>query len=84
MPWTSEIAENEAVLSTMALTYESVMSEILKTLPPRMGLWNSSTRHLKAMFLGADQQPDFATLYITFYPTDTVIQLKSLKQYLHQ
>jgi 7-cyano-7-deazaguanine reductase len=34
--------------------------------------------------LGAGQQPDFATLYITFYPTDTVIELKSLKQYLYQ
>ncbi len=68
----------------MALTYESVTSEILKTLPHKGGAMELKHKAPEVTFLGAGQQPDFATLYITFYPTDTVIELKSLKQYLYQ
>jgi len=32
-------------------------------------------------FEGVKKQPDFAQLYITFYPGDKVIELKSLKEY---
>jgi len=32
-------------------------------------------------FEGVRGQPDFAKLYITFYPDDKVIELKSLKEY---
>jgi len=32
-------------------------------------------------FEGVREQPDFAQLYITFYPGDKVIELKSLKEY---
>ena len=32
-------------------------------------------------FEGVHGQPDFAKLYITFYPDDRVIELKSLKEY---
>ncbi len=32
-------------------------------------------------FEGVRGQPDFAQLYITFYPGDKVIELKSLKEY---
>ena len=35
-------------------------------------------------FLGVKNQPDFARLYIIFYPKDTVIELKSFKLYLQQ
>ena len=35
-------------------------------------------------FLGVKNQPDFADLYITFYPKDKVVELKSLKIYLQQ
>ena len=35
-------------------------------------------------FLGVKDQPDFAELYVTMYPNDKVIELKSLKFYLHQ
>ena len=34
--------------------------------------------------LGAKDQPDFAVLRLWFYPRDDVIELKSLKRYLHQ
>jgi 7-cyano-7-deazaguanine reductase len=69
---------------TMALTYESVTSEILKALPHKGGAMELKHKAPEVTFLGADQQPDFATLYVTFYPTDTVIELKSLKRYLYQ
>ena len=32
-------------------------------------------------FEGVRGQPDFAKLYITFYPSDKIIELKSLKEY---
>ncbi len=32
-------------------------------------------------FEGVRGQPDFALLYLTFYPGDKVIELKSLKEY---
>ena len=32
-------------------------------------------------FEGVRGQPDFAQLYMTFYPSDKVIELKSLKEY---
>ena len=35
-------------------------------------------------FLGVKNQPDFARLYIIFYPGDTVIELRSFKLYLQQ
>ena len=35
-------------------------------------------------FLGVKNQPDFAELEIVMYPSDTVIELKSLKYYLYE
>ena len=35
-------------------------------------------------FLGVKDQPDFADLFISFYPKEKVIELKSLKYYLQQ
>jgi 7-cyano-7-deazaguanine reductase len=35
-------------------------------------------------FLGVKEQPDFAVLYLTFYPARKIIELKSLKQYVYQ
>lgn len=35
-------------------------------------------------FIGAEAQPDFAVANITFYPHQSVIELKSLKQYFYQ
>ena len=35
-------------------------------------------------FEGVRGQPDFALLYITFYPKDKVIELKSMKEYFYQ
>ena len=35
-------------------------------------------------FEGVQGQPDFASLYITFFPGEKVIELKSLKEYFYQ
>ncbi|CAN0253284.1 unnamed protein product, partial [Chrysoparadoxa australica] len=35
-------------------------------------------------FLGGKEQPDFANVYLTFYPGKKIIELKSLKQYVFQ
>ena len=35
-------------------------------------------------FLGAREQPDFGTLYVTFYAGEKLIELRSLKEYLYQ
>ncbi len=35
-------------------------------------------------FLGVKDQPDFADLFVTMYPNDKVIELKSFKFYIHQ
>lgn len=35
-------------------------------------------------FLGVPDQPDFATFYMTIYPRDKVIELRSLKLYFQQ
>jgi len=35
-------------------------------------------------FLGVKNQPDYANVFITFYPKEKVIELKSLKLYFHQ
>ncbi len=35
-------------------------------------------------FLGVRKQPDYATVYITFYPKEKVIELKTLKEYFYQ
>ena len=32
-------------------------------------------------FIGVKDQPDFATVYLIFYPKNSVIELKSLKKY---
>ena len=35
-------------------------------------------------FLGVKDQPDYAQVYMTFYPNKKVIELKTLKQYFYQ
>ncbi|MCZ6890409.1 MAG: 7-cyano-7-deazaguanine reductase [Gammaproteobacteria bacterium] len=35
-------------------------------------------------FLGVGEQPDFADIYLAFYPDAKIIELKSLKQYVFQ
>ena len=58
---------------------------ILKSLPnPETRGYEVKIKNPEVTFLGVRGQPDFAIFYITFYPRDTVIELKSLKVYFYQ
>ena len=55
---------------------------ILEAIPnPATGAYEVQIDCPELSFLGVQNQPDFGHLYITFYPSDKVIELKSLKEY---
>jgi 7-cyano-7-deazaguanine reductase len=55
---------------------------ILKSIPnPSKDAYEIKMKIPELTFEGVRGQPDFAHLYITFYPGDKVIELKSLKEY---
>jgi len=55
---------------------------ILKSIPnPNKDAYEIKMKVPELTFEGAREQPDFAKLYITFYPADRIIELKSLKEY---
>lgn len=57
----------------------------LKSIPnPSRKGYEIKIKTSEVTFLGVRDQPDFADLYITMYPSETVIELKSLKAYLFQ
>ena len=65
-------------------SYEGIDPNVLKSLPNPGGAMELKHKAPEVTFLGAHDQPDFGTLYVTFYPRDRVIELKSLKEYLYQ
>jgi 7-cyano-7-deazaguanine reductase len=67
-----------------AKPYGDVDPYVLKALPNPGGAIELKHKAPEVTFLGAHDQPDFGTLYVTFYPSETVIELKSLKEYLYQ
>lgn len=67
-----------------ANTHDDIDPRVLKGLPNPGGAMELKHKAPEVTFLGAHDQPDFGTLYITFYPGDTVIELRSLKEYLYQ
>jgi len=63
-------------------TYKDIDKSILKTLPnPDKRAYEIKLKVPECTFLGVQEQPDFASVYISFYPKDTIIELKSMKQY---
>ena len=55
---------------------------ILKKIPnPSKKGYEIKIKNPEITFLGVKNQPDFATAFITFYPGDTIIELRSLKLY---
>ncbi len=50
---------------------------------PNSGAYETKIKIPELTFEGVRSQPDFATLYITFYAKDKVIELKSLKEYIY-
>ena len=63
--------------------YDQINKDILKSLPnPSKGAYEIKVKIPEFTFLGVKEQPDFANAYISFYPTNKIIELKSLKQYV--
>jgi 7-cyano-7-deazaguanine reductase len=66
-------------------TYKDIDKGLLKGLPnPADGAYEIKVKIPEFTFLGVSNQPDFATIYLTFYPNKKVIELKSVKQYVYQ
>ena len=62
--------------------FDSIDKSILKSLPnPAKGAYEIKIKIPEFTFLGVKEQPDFATVFLTMYPSDKIIELKSLKQY---
>ena len=63
--------------------YDAIDKSLLKAIPnPSKGAYEIKIKIPECTFLGVHQQPDFATMYLTFYPSKKIIELKSLKMYI--
>ena len=59
--------------------------DILKSISnPSSGGYEIKIKCPEITFEGVRGQPDFALLYITFFPDKKIIELKSLKEYFYQ
>ena len=67
-----------------AKAHGDIDPKVLKALPNPGGAIELKHKAPEVTFLGARNQPDFGTLYVTFYLGEKVIELKSLKEYLYQ
>jgi 7-cyano-7-deazaguanine reductase len=64
--------------------YHHIDKTILKGLPnPSKEKYEMKIKVPEFTFLGVEEQPDFAKLYITFYPKNKIIELKALKHYVY-
>ena len=69
----------------MEKLYDAIDKSILKSLPnPAEGAYEIKIKIPEFTFLGVCKQPDFATVYLTFYPKNRIVELKSLKEYSFQ
>lgn len=68
-----------------AKLYKDIDMSLLKAIPnPSKEAYEIKIKIPEFTFLGVKEQPDFANVYLTFYPNDKIIELKSLKQYVFQ
>ena len=66
-------------------TFWDIDATILRSIPnPTNEAYEIKIKIPEFTFLGVKEQPDFAVLYLTFYPGRKVIELKSLKRYVYQ
>ena len=66
----------------MAKLYQEINQSILKAIPnPSKEAYEIKIKIPEFTFLGVSEQPDFATVFLTMYPGDKIIELKSLKLY---
>ncbi len=65
--------------------YKDVDKSILQAIPnPSKEAYEIKVKIPEFTFLGVKGQPDFATVYLTVYPDDKILELKSVKQYVYQ
>ncbi|WP_070137747.1 preQ(1) synthase [Crocinitomix algicola] len=68
----------------MPKLYKEIDKSILVALPnPTKEAYEIKVKIPEFTFLGVQEQPDFATIFLTFYPKGKIIELKSLKQYAY-
>ena len=68
-----------------AKLYSDIDRGLLKALPnPSREAYEIKIKIPEFTFLGVKEQPDFANVYLTFYPGEKIIELKSLKLYVFQ
>ena len=66
----------------MPKLYQEIDRTILQAIPnPSKEAYEIKIKIPEFTFLGVKEQPDFATVFLTMYPSDKIIELKSLKQY---
>ena len=64
------------------LTWKDIDKTLLKSLPnPDKRAYEIKLKVPECTFLGVQEQPDFAVVYISFYPKNKIIELKSMKYY---
>lgn len=72
-------------MSETIKTYKQIDRALLSAIPnPSREAYEIKIKIPEFTFLGVQEQPDFATIYLTFYPAKRIIELKSLKQYVFQ
>ena len=68
-------------LATYKVIDESILTSIKN---PVTEAYEIKIKLPECTFLGVQEQPDFADVYLVFYPNQKIIELKSLKQYVFQ
>lgn len=72
-------------MSKSVKLYKDIDKDILKAIPnPSKGAYEIKIKIPEFTFLGVKQQPDFANMFLVFYPKKKIIELKSLKLYVYQ
>jgi 7-cyano-7-deazaguanine reductase len=66
-------------------TFWDIDTSILRSIPnPSNEAYEIKIKIPEFTFLGVKEQPDFAVFYLTFYPGNKIIELRSLKRYVYQ
>jgi 7-cyano-7-deazaguanine reductase len=65
--------------------YKDINKSLLTSIPnPTKEGYEIKIQIPEFTFLGVSEQPDFAKIYLTFYPDKKIMELKSLKLYVYQ
>ena len=65
--------------------YKDIDKLILQSIPnPTKECYEIKIQIPEFTFLGVSEQPDFAKIYLTFYPKNKIIELKAMKLYVYQ